>query len=114
VAQEAARQCGRADVPRVDEPLAWDGVFAILRDEPGRRALLLDPDEKSRRIGEAALGADQLLVAVGPEGGFAPDEIAAARAHGFVPASLGPLVLRTETAGLAALAVLQHLHGSLG
>src|SRR5207245_9023494 len=43
IAQEAARQCGRADVPRVDEPLGWDGVLSLLRAEPDRRALLLDP-----------------------------------------------------------------------
>jgi 16S rRNA (uracil1498-N3)-methyltransferase len=114
VAQEASRQCGRADVPRVDEALAWEGVFRLLREEPERRGVLLDPEEKSLRLGQAVRGADRLLIAVGPEGGFSRAEIAAARANGLVAAGLGPLVLRSETAGLAALTVILHLNGSLG
>jgi 16S rRNA (uracil1498-N3)-methyltransferase len=113
VAEEAARQCGRADVPRVDEPSGWDAVFDLLRDEPLRRGLLLDPEE-SLRLGQAARGARRVLLAVGPEGGFSPEERARAREGGLLPAGLGPLVLRTETAGLAALAVVLHVSGELG
>ncbi len=113
VAEEAARQCGRSDVPRIDEPSGWDAVFALLRDEPLRRGLLLDPEEPLR-LGEAARGARRVLLAVGPEGGFSPDERERARANGLLPAGLGPLVLRTETAGLAALAVVLHVSGELG
>ena len=114
VAQEAARQCGRADLPRVDEPVGWDGVLAILRDEPGRRGLLLDPEETALRLGPAARGARRVLIAVGPEGGFSPEERALAQAGGMTAVGLGPLVLRTETAGLAALSVVLHVHGELG
>ena len=110
VAQEAARQCGRADVPRIDEPCGWDDVFALL---PDRRGLLLVP-EAPARLGEAARGSSRLLLAVGPEGGFSPEEQARAAAAGMVSAGLGPLVLRTETAGLAALSVVLHVHGELG
>jgi 16S rRNA (uracil1498-N3)-methyltransferase len=113
VAEEAARQSGRADVPRVDEPSGWDAVFGLLRDEPLRRGLLLDPEE-SLRLGQAARGARRVLLAVGPEGGFSPEERARAREGGLLPAGLGPLVLRTETAGLAALAVVLHVSGELG
>lgn len=114
VAQEAARQCGRADVPRIDEPLDWDGVLAMLRDEPGRRGLLLDPEETALRLGPAALGAQRVLIAVGPEGGFSPEERVRAQSGGMISVGLGPLVLRTETAGLAALSVVLHVHGELG
>jgi 16S rRNA (uracil1498-N3)-methyltransferase len=113
VAEEAARQCGRADVPRVDEPGGWDAVFALLRDEPLRRGLLLDPEEPLR-LGQAARGARRVLLVVGPEGGFSPEERARARAGGLLPAGLGPLILRTETAGLAALSVVLHVSGELG
>src|SRR3954466_7094557 len=44
IAEQAARQCGRADVPTIDGPGSWDAVFALLRDEPDRRGLLLDPE----------------------------------------------------------------------
>jgi 16S rRNA (uracil1498-N3)-methyltransferase len=114
VAQEAARQCGRADVPMIDEPAGWDRILALLRDEPGRRGLLLDPEESKLRLGAAARGARKLLLAVGPEGGFSSEERERARQGGLLPVGMGPLVLRTETAGLAALAVLLHVHGELG
>jgi 16S rRNA (uracil1498-N3)-methyltransferase len=114
IAGEAARQCGRADVPRIDEPCGWEGVFALLREDPARRGLLLDPSERELRLGAAARGAPKLLLAVGPEGGFSHEERDRARAEGILPVALGPLVLRTETAGLAALAVVLHLNGELG
>ena len=114
IAEEAARQCGRADVPAIDEPCGWDGVFALLRADPERRGLLLDPDPRELRLGDAARGVSRLLVAVGPEGGFSPLERAHAVESGLIPAALGPLVLRSETAGLAALSVVLHVNGELG
>jgi 16S rRNA (uracil1498-N3)-methyltransferase len=114
IAQEAARQCGRADVPLVDAPCGWDAIFALLRGDPDRRGLLLDPAANDLRLGAAARGSARLLLAVGPEGGFSPKERELALQNGLVAASLGPLVLRTETAGLAALSVALHVHGQLG
>jgi 16S rRNA (uracil1498-N3)-methyltransferase len=114
IAQEAARQCGRADVPQIDAPAGWDGVFSMLRAEPDRRAFLLDPAAQTPRLGEAARGVRRSLIAVGPEGGFSPEERQRAVENGFVVVALGPLVLRTETAGLAALAVVLHVNGELG
>jgi 16S rRNA (uracil1498-N3)-methyltransferase len=114
IAEEAARQCGRADVPRIDTPTSWDGVFSVAREDRERRALLLDAGERELRLGAAARGVPKLLVVVGPEGGFSPEERARAEENGFLKVALGPLVLRTETAGLAALAVVLHVHGALG
>jgi 16S rRNA (uracil1498-N3)-methyltransferase len=113
IAQEASRQCGRADVPRVDEAAEWNDVFSLAR-EGDCRALLLDPGERKLRLGEAARGVSRLILAVGPEGGFSPEEKARAAEATFVAAGLGPLVLRSETAGLAALAVVLHVNGELG
>jgi 16S rRNA (uracil1498-N3)-methyltransferase len=56
----------------------------------------------------------QARVVVGPEGGLARDEVELCRAHGFVVASLGPRILRTETAGPAVIAALQFCFGDLG
>jgi len=114
IAQEAARQCGRNDVPTVDVPCTLANLAGLLRAEPGRRGLLLDPEERSVRLSQAARGASRILLAVGPEGGFTPAERAEAAAAGFASVALGRLVLRTETAGLAALAIVQHLAGDLG
>jgi 16S rRNA (uracil1498-N3)-methyltransferase len=112
IAQQAARQCGRGDVPKVDGPLSLEGLGAEL--EPDRRALLLDAEERELRLSQAARGASRLCLVVGPEGGFDPEERDRAAAAGMLRVSLGPLVLRTETAGLAALAVVRHLAGELG
>jgi 16S rRNA (uracil1498-N3)-methyltransferase len=114
IAQEASRQCGRADVPEIDAPASWQEVFSLLRSEPDRRPLLLDPEEKTLRLGAAARGVSRLLIAVGPEGGFSSAEKARAAESGFLAVALGPLVLRTETAGLAALAIVLHVQGELG
>jgi 16S rRNA (uracil1498-N3)-methyltransferase len=114
IAQESARQCCRASVPAIDLPRSLAGLAELLADEPERRAVLLDPAEGELRLSQAARGAARILIAVGPEGGFTARERALATSAGFLAASLGRLVLRTETAGLAALSVLQHLHGDLG
>ena len=114
IAQEAARQSGRADVPQVDAPVGWEGLFSLAHAEPDRRPLLLDPDERELRLGAASSGVSRLLLVVGPEGGFSPEERQRAVDNGFLPVALGPFVLRTETSGLAALAVVMHVHGALG
>lgn len=114
IAQEAARQSGRSDVPAVDAPCTLADLAGLLRDDPARHGLLLDPDEREVRLSQAARGALRLLIAVGPEGGFTPAERAQAAQAGFAPVGLGRRVLRTETAGLAALAIVQHLAGDLG
>ncbi len=109
IAQEAARQCGRADVPSIDEPQPLDALLAA----SDRLCLVLDPAQPLR-LSAAARGVSRLLLAIGPEGGFSPAELELAQLAGALTVGLGPLVLRTETAGLAALAILQHLHGELG
>ncbi len=113
IAQEAARQCGRGDVPQVDAPAPWDDLLALPDQDPALRAVLLDADPGLPPLGQLDAGPRVLLV-VGPEGGFSPGERQGAAAAGFVAASLGRRVLRTETAGLAAIAVVQHLRGELG
>ena len=114
IAEQAARQAGRSDVPRIDAPSTLADLAALLRLEPTRRGVLLDPGERGVRLSQVARGFPKLLLAVGPEGGFTPEERDTAVAAGFVAASLGRIVLRTETAGLAALAIVQHLAGDLG
>lgn len=115
IAQEAARQCGRASVPEIDEPATWDDLFALLRADPQLRCVLLDTDPQAPPLSRLQLATSpRLLLAVGPEGGFAPQEKERALAAGFLAASLGRLTLRTETAGLAALAIVQHLRGAMG
>jgi 16S rRNA (uracil1498-N3)-methyltransferase len=111
IVEEAARQSGRADVPEVEGLRPLDEAVHAL--DAGVRLLVLDEDERSTRLAAAA-GDGSVALVVGPEGGLAREEVQALRGAGGVGVSLGPLVLRTETAGLAALAVLRHLDGLLG
>jgi 16S rRNA (uracil1498-N3)-methyltransferase len=107
----ACEQCGRNRVPAVAAPAtlaAW-----LSRDGSARTAalrVLLSPHAEARlRDLPRPDGVVELLA--GPEGGFTQDEEAAARKSGFMPVRLGPRVLRTETAAVAALAAMQALWG---
>ena len=100
---EASKQCGRNRLMIVDVPQKWD-AFVTLTDLPATRLVLHTGPDLPRP--SAASGR---AVAVGPEGGFTPEEIALATVNGWTAASLGPRVLRIETAALAA-AALCHSH----
>ncbi len=116
IAEEAARQCGRADVPRVAAPAPLAAAVAALA--PGTAVLVLDEAERAVTLSQAVatLGEPRAPVAlvIGPEGGLERAEVDALVARGAIPVTLGRLVLRTETAALAAVAVLRHLDGALG
>lgn len=114
IAEEAARQSGRADVPEVRPPT---DVLAACRElSPGTRLFILDEEARELRLGEALAEDPDAPVAlvIGPEGGLAREEVEALVALGGRPVTLGTRILRTETAGVAALAVVQHLRGELG
>jgi 16S rRNA (uracil1498-N3)-methyltransferase len=104
VAEAACEQCGRSRVPRIEAiaPLgAW--LAALPPDAAGADRWLLSPAAAGPPRAHRRRGAS-LIALSGPEGGLSAGEEAAARAHGFVPVSLGPRVLRADTAPLALLA----------
>lgn len=111
VAIAACEQSGRARVPEIAEPRD----FASWLAGPSRAAtrLLLSPDAEVPLTG-AARGTTAIELLVGPEGGLEDDERGAALAAGFRACRLGPRVLRSETAAIAALAILQSVAGDLG
>jgi len=103
VALEAAQQSGRTRVPEVTPPVAFAD---FVRLPPEGRGIVLWEDEHAVGILEALAGApDAATLFVGPEGGLAPEEVAALVDRGYRRARLGPHTLRSETACLAALAV---------
>jgi len=111
----ACEQCGRNTVPQVSLPQAFSQSLSV----SAAHKLMLAPDESApglvQWLGAAGdLGPKpRIALLVGPEGGFDAAESAAAAAAGFLTCRLGPRVLRTETAGLATLAILQSLAGDL-
>lgn len=107
VAASACEQCGRNQVPLVAPLERLDQWLA--RPANGALRLMLAPDADQALADLPPASAVQLLI--GAEGGLDPQEVLAARQAGFRPVRMGPRVLRTETAGLAALAILQALWG---
>ena len=107
VVASACEQCGRNQVPVVAPPLALAHWLGHQKDG---RLLFLSPLAEAR-LADLPPPAKQDWLVAGPEGGFEVDEIAALHAAGDIPIRLGPRVLRTETAALAALAAMQSLWG---
>lgn len=107
----ACEQCGRAVLPEVREPCTLSAAIASL--PPGTTGLTLQP-AAVRHLPAVPEGILSVALAIGPEGGFDPAEIATLDRAGFKGVSLGPRILRTETAPLAALAILQFARGDLG
>ena len=108
VAVSACEQCGRNVVPSVAEPVP---LAACLPALPDALRVFLDPEAGASVTSLAQAPPPACTLLVGPEGGFTDDEIVTARDQGFRGIRLGPRVLRTETAGVAALAALQTLWG---
>lgn len=113
VAIAACEQCGRNVPPRIEAPVelsAWLKTTSAMQSDS---RWMLHPDGATRPRDLAAVSPAALDLAVGPEGGFGESDLAAMRAHGFRELALGPRILRTETAGVAAIAALQALCGDL-
>jgi 16S rRNA (uracil1498-N3)-methyltransferase len=110
IATAACEQSGRDRIPVIDEPLDL-GRFLVGADRQATRVLLSPTG--SQRIAELARPDREIIVLIGPEGGLAETEQRAALAAGFIAVRMGPRVLRTETAAIAALTLLQHQFGDL-
>jgi 16S rRNA (uracil1498-N3)-methyltransferase len=113
IAAEAAEQTGRLDVPQVLVPMPLAMIFAGW-ESPDRRLMFCD-EEGDAAPAATALGAAEgrrWAVLIGPEGGFSPGERAAIRALPWVtPVTLGPRILRADTAAIAALTLWQSMLG---
>ena len=114
IVQEAAKQSRRADIPVIEEPTALPARLAFSRTA---QHILLAEDERNttlRQRIEATLNASgsdipNFEFAIGPEGGWTPEELALFQKHQWQSASLGPRILRAETAAIATLAITASL-----
>jgi 16S rRNA (uracil1498-N3)-methyltransferase len=109
IAEEAARQCGRSDVPEVPAPVPLAEALAAL--PPGVTRVVFQPG--GLPLSALDPGGAGWAAVIGPEGGLAPEELAACQAAGARLASLGPRVVRAETAAIVAVALLQARFGDL-
>ncbi|MCF8126709.1 MAG: 16S rRNA (uracil(1498)-N(3))-methyltransferase [Desulfotignum sp.] len=112
IARETIKQCRRSRVVEISFPINFDEVLELAKDydhciafwEQGGRPLSgLEPGD----------GSNRTIMLTGPEGGFSEPEIDQASARGFVPYSLGPRILRAETASLCGAALIQHRLGDM-
>ncbi len=113
-ALEAAKQCGNAYVPEVLPPQKANSFIETSRGYDLKLIASLQPGAKSLKTVLAAYAATQqraprkVLWLIGPEGDFTPAELSLAHSAGFEPVTLGPLVLRCETAAVYALSILSY------
>ncbi len=106
IATEAAEQTGRLDVPEIAAPVKLEALLGGW--EADRRLMFCDEGGEARPALEALSGGGPWAVLVGPEGGFAPEERERLSGLPFVtPVSLGPRILRADTAAIAALTLWQ-------
>jgi len=111
VVVSACEQCGRNRIPAVDEPRQLIDYLGAAAG--GGTRLVLEPDADGDGDGAKWNVAGSVEIAIGPEGGFAPDELEAFRVAGFKRVRLGPRILRAETAAIAALTWLQTQFGDM-
>jgi len=112
IALEAVAQCRRTRKPIISQPISLEDY---LEEARGPLKLLLHHGRGARFLTELDVDSPtRVEVIAGPEGGFEPGETKACLEAGFTPVTLGPRVLRAETAGIAALALLQYRWGDMG
>ena len=114
IAREAGKQSGRCIVPEITEPVD----LRRLPDLSSLPQTSIVPWEESEAYGPLAFreshpALSSLGILIGPEGGIEPDEIVFLRSAGFIPLTLGKRILRTETAGLAAISAFMSLYGEM-
>ena len=111
IAAEAAKQSGRAAIPEIALPMAFDAMCT----EAAKHALILVPWEEAHGNGLRAnwSGEKDVAIMIGPEGGISREEIEKLKAAGAKPVTLGPRIFRTETAGLAAMISLLTIAGDM-
>ncbi len=110
ITEQAARQCGRADPPAILGVFDWAEALQQASDCEAR--FCLDPravESLGAALTPAVLRGASVAFAIGPEGGLSGGEVETAALHGFLPVSLGPFVLRTETVAAAVLGAVRVL-----
>ena len=114
IVREAGKQSGRCIIPEITEPVD----LRRLPDLPGLPEVSIVPWEEAEGFGPLAFremhpALSSLGILIGPEGGIEPEEVALLRSAGFITLTLGKRILRTETAGLAAVSAFMSLYGEM-
>lgn len=114
IALEASKQCGRTKPTVIEDTLEFKE--ALLLKDKSNLAIILHTESSlpiKEFIRNTLQDAKNIIVLIGPEGGFSQNEVLLAIEMGFTSLGLGPRILRTETASLAVLSIIQFQHGDL-
>ncbi|MEN6348518.1 MAG: 16S rRNA (uracil(1498)-N(3))-methyltransferase [Syntrophomonas sp.] len=117
IAREACKQCRRNYIPEIKPVMDFQGLMFELSEKP---VIMLYENEEKTRLGTVLKDHKDrfeekgIFLLVGPEGGFSRQEVRLAQNHNVILAGLGPGILRTETAGLAAASIILYEFGDLG
>ncbi len=112
IAQESLKQCQRSRVPEIVPPLNFEQVLDHAVDHDLKIAFWEEETQRLNTLKKAPAG-NRIMVLVGPEGGFTKTELSLAKEKGFSSFSLGPRILRAETASICACTLIQHLLGDM-
>lgn len=114
IATESSKQCGRVTVPKIHDFVGFDQTKFYSRDSDLR--LICHQDSETNLIhyiNTTPQPTMTISIFIGPEGGFSEPEIELAKEMGFSPVGLGPRILRTETAAIVVIALIQHILGDI-
>jgi 16S rRNA (uracil1498-N3)-methyltransferase len=103
IALEAAKQSRRTDVPVVDDPATLKAALGTV--DAGTKLLLAETEQENTLRAALEVGAESVALAIGPEGGWTVEEMTLFSESGWKHVTLGPRILRAETAAIAALAI---------
>lgn len=116
IARESLKQCRRGSAPEIRPAVAFDDVLSMAAKDDVR--IVFWEQEARTPIPDAVDATSnkplRITILLGPEGGFTDKEVEAARSAGFASCSLGPRILRAETAAVAACALVQYVYGDMG
>lgn len=115
IALEAAKQSGRARLPVIEEPLAFDSLLEGTAQSSDKWCMMFS-EREGRGLSQSSASSEgprSLVALVGSEGGWTDEELESARAHDWQIITLGGRILRAETAAITITALLQHLFGDL-
>ena len=112
IALSACEQSGRSIIPKVNDIISLETCFTSMAPKIGELRYLLNPYVKnSLKAKKINAAPDGIKLVIGPEGGFTENEVSFIESHDFKSVMLGPRILRTETAPIASIAILQSIYG---
>ncbi|MBU1195234.1 MAG: 16S rRNA (uracil(1498)-N(3))-methyltransferase [Proteobacteria bacterium] len=112
IAKESLKQCRRSLLPEITDPVNFENLLEV-SDQYDRKIIFSENSAQPPETLKTLTPVKNIMVLIGPEGGFSRMEIQLAQAKGFIPCLMGPRILRAETAAICACTLVQHILGDI-